>query len=91
MTGNASHLRSIVNADGGVILNTRSGNVTTLNPTAAEVWQALQRGDDFDTVVTLLVSETGASRDIVLKDVHELLDSLKEHGLISDLILRRVP
>jgi hypothetical protein len=45
VTNIKEHLRTISNEDGAAILDTESGDLSTLNATGAYVWEALQRGD----------------------------------------------
>ena len=77
------HRRTIVNEDGAVILDTKLGTISTLNPTGAYIWQALERGDSSEAIATSLAQETGEQLDRVERDVREFIDSLKEQQLFS--------
>jgi len=73
----------IVNQDGAVILNTTTGDVTTLNSTGAFIWQALERGEALETIAADLACETGEQVDSLKRDAREFVDALKERQLLS--------
>lgn len=77
------NLRTIVNEDGAVILDTRLGTISTLNTTGAYIWQALERGDSLEAIAASLAQETGEQIDVVKRDVREFMDSLKSQQLLS--------
>lgn len=76
------HLRTIVNEDGAVILDTQLGTISTLNTTGAYIWQALERGDSSETIATNLAHETGEQLDLVEQDVRQFIESLRERKLL---------
>jgi len=76
-------LRTIVNQDGAAILDPRSGKITTLNTTAAYVWQALQRGNSADTIAAALSLDTGEDLSVVKQGVTAFLAELEERHLWS--------
>lgn len=77
-----SDLRTIVNQDGAVILNTTTGGITTLNSTGAFIWRAIERGDALETIAANLACETGERVDSLKRDVWEFVDALKEQELL---------
>ena len=81
MDKSLSHLRSTGNQDGAAVLDTREGTMTTLNPTGAFIWQAFERGETEDTIVARLAAETGASADIVARDVRDFVAALREQNI----------
>lgn len=83
MPNTDSHLRTVVNEDGAVILDTKLGTILTLNPTGAYIWQALVRGESLEAIVASLANETGEQIDLVKCDVREFIDSLKKQQLLS--------
>ena len=83
MATEQSHLRTIADQDGAVILNTTTGEITTLNSTGAFIWRALKRGEALETIAADLSSETGEQLDSLKRDVREFFDALKEQGLLS--------
>jgi hypothetical protein len=83
MANEQSHFRTIVNQDGAVILNTTTGDITTLNSTGAFIWQALERGEALETIAADLARETGEQVDSLKRDVLEFIDALKGQRLLS--------
>lgn len=82
MANERLHLRTIVNQDGAVILDTKTGAITTLNSTGAFIWQALERGEASETIAANLADETGERVDSLKRDVREFMDALKEQKLL---------
>ena len=81
MRDSSTHLRTIANQDGAVILNSAAGTITTLNSSGAFVWQALQRGENQDAIVADLARETGEQVDTLERDVRKFIDALKNQHL----------
>lgn len=77
-----THLRIIVNEDGAAILDTRRGRISTLNPTGAYVWRALERGEDQAAIAANLARETGEQIDTLQCDVQVFIDALKKQHLL---------
>ena len=78
-----SHLHTILDQDGAAILDVERGLISTLNPTGAYVWQCLERGEAFETIVTNLTQETGEEPLVVEADVREFIEALKQTHLMS--------
>lgn len=78
-----AHLHSVVDPDGAAILDIDRGLISTLNPTGAYVWQALQRGEAVETIVTNLARETGEQATTVERDVRDFIGRLKEQHLLK--------
>jgi hypothetical protein len=83
MADSESHLRTIVNQDGAVILNITTGDIATLNSTGTFIWQALERGEDLETIAAELACETEERVDSLKRDVRDFIDALKKQGLLS--------
>jgi hypothetical protein len=81
MRDSSTHLRTIANQDGAVILNSAAGTITTLNSTGAFVWQALERGESVDTIAQNLVRETGEEAAAIRYDLLEFIGSMKKAKL----------
>ena len=79
----APHIRSIVDHDGAVILESPCNAMTTLDSTGAYIWERLQRGFQVDAIVAELARDTGADELIVAKDVEEFMEKLKSKHLVS--------
>ena len=81
MDKSLSHLRSTGNQDGAAVLDIRRGTMTTLNATGAFIWQGLERGETEDTIVAKLAAETGASADVVARDVRDFVAELRKQNI----------
>ena len=82
MIADHSHLRTIVNEDGAAVLDTRQGTISTLNPTGAYIWQALERDEREEDIVEGLARETGSSPEIIQQDVSDFLAALREQNML---------
>jgi len=82
MTTDHSHLRMMANHDGAAILDTRLGNITTLNPTGIYIWQALGRGESVEAIALDLARDTGEEISALERDVREFIDALRGQGLL---------
>jgi hypothetical protein len=78
-----SHLRSIVDHDGAVILDIPRNTMTTLNPTGAYIWQRLILGMDIDSIISELARETKTEETAVANDVSAFMEDLKSRYLIT--------
>jgi hypothetical protein len=76
------HLHTVVDQDGGAILDVEQGQITTLNSTGAFVWQALQRGEAVESIVRTIIRETGEAALTVECDVRGFVQSLREKNLL---------
>ena len=82
MKSESSHLRAVANADGAAILDTRVGQITTLNPTGARVWQALSRGETVAEIAASLADETGEELETLKRDVSSFIDALRDQQIL---------
>jgi hypothetical protein len=82
MTNDKSHLRMMANQDGAAILDTTLGTISTLNPTGAFVWQALERGETVESIAANLARDTGEEIAALERDVREFIDALREQHLL---------
>jgi hypothetical protein len=80
----ATHLRSVMDRDGTVILDIEHDAIVTLNSTGRYVWDRLQQGKLLDDIVSELVAETGADTDVVDRDVRSFMAQLFSKHLLSD-------
>lgn len=75
-------LKTVVDQDGGVILDIERGLISTLNPTGAYVWSGLQRGESLESITANLVRETGEDTLTVERDVRAFVEDLKQRTLL---------
>lgn len=69
---------------GGVLFETRSEQVFTLNETAAAIIQALEREGDEADIFARLEDEFRGANGSVRKDTEALIADLRDKGLIED-------
>ncbi|MGN0531942.1 MAG: PqqD family protein [Eubacterium sp.] len=53
------------------------------NPTANFIFKLLQKEQTEDSIVDAMVSKYDAPREVIQKDVHELLENIKEMGVLE--------
>jgi hypothetical protein len=80
----ATHLRSVIDRDGTVILDIEHDAIVTLNSTGGYVWDRLQRGKLVDDIVHELAAETGADIAVVDRDVRAFMEQLMSNRLLAD-------
>jgi hypothetical protein len=83
MPAPATHLRSIIDHDGAVILDIERNAMLSLNSTGGYVWEKLKQGKLIDEIVCELAGETGADLATVDRDVRNFIDELKSKHLLT--------
>jgi hypothetical protein len=78
----STHLRSIIDQDGAVILDIERDAMLTLNSTGGYVWEKLRQGKLIDEIICELAREAGIDPEIVGRDVHAFLEELKSKRLL---------
>ena len=66
-----------------VLLDLASESYFGLDPVGTRVWQLLNEGHDESRMIDILLDEYEVEREVLEKDVVELLDRLNEAGLIQ--------
>ena len=89
MTDGKDHLRTVVNPDGAAILDAKRGTISTLNPTGAFIWCALQRGEVVEDIVAALVRQTLERPEIIRLDVINFISALRQQELVPEREERR--
>ena len=80
----AKNLRSVTNADGGVVLDLGRGQIFRCNATGAVVLEILGRGETEEGVVREVSHRCQVDAALISADVHEFLVSLRSHALLSE-------
>ena len=83
MSCQSPHLRSVVDADGAVILDLERNSMLTLNSTGGYILDKLQQGKAVDDIIRELADETFTDLAIVERDVRDFLDELKSKRLVA--------
>jgi hypothetical protein len=68
---------------GGVLFETRSERVYTLNPAAAAVIREIESGRPEDEIVPTLRARFDAGDGVIEQDVFAFLDTLRREGLVG--------
>lgn len=79
-----NNLRSLVTAEGAMILDIAADEMTTLNSTGGYVWAGIRAGKTVEAIVADLAAETGQDRAVIAIDVNEFVKQLAMKGLVSD-------
>jgi hypothetical protein len=77
------NVRSIIDHDGGVLLDIFHNTMVTLDATGAYIWQRLERGLQMDAIAAELVRDTGADAVSVAQDVDIFIQQLNSNRLVS--------
>jgi hypothetical protein len=78
-----THVRSIIDPDGAVLLDLKQGQYYSLNGIGADVWTKLQAGMSADRIVSTLGEETNAPAESVEADVRRFLEHLRARHLVD--------
>jgi hypothetical protein len=81
MVTTPTHLRSIVDHDGAVILDITRDQFFSMNPVGAYIWARLLNGEGLDQIAKTLAEETGADIAVVTADVNDFVADLKSKHL----------
>jgi predicted flavoprotein YhiN len=80
----SENLRTVTNADGGVVLDVHQGKMFRLNTTAATILELLARGCTEDRIVAEISQHCDVSNADASADVHTFLATLKNHNLLDE-------
>jgi hypothetical protein len=73
--------RSVHTAEGGIVLDIRSGKMFSLNPAGSLIFQLLERSLPEERIVEELVNRFDISIDVARTDLNEFRRALKQHAL----------
>jgi len=79
----SSNLRTLVNQDGGVILDLRQGKMFRLNPSGATILRLVAAGTTEKQIIDELCRLFSAEPEGASADVREFLKSLEGHQLLT--------
>jgi hypothetical protein len=63
--------------DEALMLDLTSGYYFSLNPTATEIWEALQRGTEIPQIIQTISFKYKIDEKVVESDLHELITDLR--------------
>lgn len=78
-----AHVRSVIDADGAVILDAIRGTYYSLNGVGVEVWIRLEAGMTPSQIEQALVKEFQTSADVVAQDIQRFIEKLRQKSLIE--------
>lgn len=77
-------VRSTHGQDGAIVLDVQQGQMFNLNLVGSKILELLESGSTESDIVSVIVREFDAKREVVEKDVREFMELLKTHRLIAD-------
>ena len=77
-------VRSTHGQDGAIVLDVQQGQMFNLNLVGSKILELLENGSAESDIVSVIVREFDANREVVEKDVREFMELLKKHRLIAD-------
>jgi Coenzyme PQQ synthesis protein D (PqqD) len=78
-----SHLRSVVDRDGAVILDIKGDQFFSMNPVGSYIWQRLLKGQGIDQIARELAEETRTEISLVIADINDFIADLKNKQLFD--------
>jgi hypothetical protein len=79
----ATDIRSTSNEDGGTVLDIAHSQIFHVNAVGALILDALRQGCSESEIAALVSHRYVVNEQTALVDVHEFLESLRQHQLIS--------
>jgi len=77
-------VRSTHGQDGAVVLDVQQGQMFNLNRVGSRILELLESGSAESDIVNVISHEFNNSREVVEKDVHEFIESLRKHKLVLE-------
>ncbi|MGB8886492.1 MAG: PqqD family protein [Candidatus Korobacteraceae bacterium] len=84
-------VRSTHGQDGAIVLDIQQGQMFNLNIVGSKILELLEHGSTESEIVSAISREFSARHEDVENDVHEFMECLKKHRLISDRLQSNVP
>lgn len=79
----SADVSAIIDRDGAILLDTKTGKYYSLNRVGADIWRGLEAGQPIAHVASDLATRYGQPPDTVLNDVHDLVASMQRLGLVA--------
>jgi hypothetical protein len=77
-------VRSTHGQDGAIVLDVQQGQMFNLNQVGSRILELLESGSAESVIVNVISHEFNNSREVVEKDVHEFIESLRKHKLVLE-------
>jgi Coenzyme PQQ synthesis protein D (PqqD) len=78
-------VRSAHGQDGAVVLDIRQGQMFNLNLVGSRILELLESGATELAIIDEISQKFEVSKTIAENDVHEFVESLKQHHLLEDI------
>ena len=78
----ANGVRSMINQDGGILLDIDHGLMFSLNIVGSKIIEKLQQGLEPSQIIEEISTEFDISRAVAQKDVEEFLECLQKQALL---------
>jgi hypothetical protein len=75
---------SMHNQDGGIVLDSRQGQIFKLNCVGSRILELLKSGGPESSIASLISEEFGVERGIVERDLQEFMDELSRRGILRE-------
>jgi len=79
-----SYIRFVPGENGGTVFNLRSKEAVALNMIGSSIWQHLEDGDSFVSIVETLAQATGADVRLIERDTWIFVRQLIQKGLVFE-------
>lgn len=66
-----------------VLLDIAGGNYYGLNEVGSRIWDLMQDGHSFSSIVEILMGEYSVGEAVLLRDIRQFLTQLEDTGIIS--------
>ena len=79
----SANIRTVVNQDGGILLDIDRGRMLSSNPVGARIWQMIESGKSRTEIVAAVSADYGVPVDVVSRDVDEFVTVLRSQRLVE--------
>jgi hypothetical protein len=86
VTNTTTHIRSVVDEDGAVILDVELNSIVRLNSTGGFIWEGMQAGKSARQIALELAIVTKTEIETVELDIREFIGSLKATRINRNLV-----
>jgi hypothetical protein len=77
-------VRSTHGQDGAIVLDVQQGQMFNLNCVGSRILELLESGAEEPKIVDVISQEFNGKPELVGKDVHEFIEALRKHKLVSE-------
>ena len=79
----SENVRSMINRDGGILMDIEHGTMISLNVSASRVWKKLEQNIPQNQIIEEVSVEFDISPETARRDVQEFFDNLQKHSLLK--------